>query len=102
MIPRFAYEAYFGYYPPVMANTSSAKKANRGALKKRVFNARRKRVMKSTVKDFETFARKGAKDATGKMPEMFQAIDKAAKRGIIKKNTAARMKSRLSKLVAAK
>jgi small subunit ribosomal protein S20 len=81
-----------------MANTSSAKKAQRGALKKHVFNARRKRALKTGVKDFEKLATKGAKDAVAKLPSVFQAIDKATKRGIIKKNTAARMKSRLSKL----
>ena len=32
----------------------------------------------------------------------YQAIDKAAKRGVIKKNTAARMKSRMARKVAAK
>ena len=33
------------------------------------------------------------------LPKLYQAIDKAAKRGIIKKNAAARKKSRLTKLV---
>lgn len=36
------------------------------------------------------------------LPKAQKAIDKALKRGIIKKNTAARMKSRLAKRVAAK
>ena len=82
-----------------MANTSSAKKAARGALRKRVFNERRKRAMKSGVKEFRKLA---GKDAAAKLPEVFQAIDKALKRGVIKKNTAARMKSKISKMVAAK
>ena len=34
-------------------------------------------------------------DAEAKMPEAYKTIDKAAKRGIIKENTAARKKSRL-------
>jgi len=34
-----------------MANTSSAKKAQRSALRKRVFNARRKGAMKDAVKE---------------------------------------------------
>ena len=37
-----------------------------------------------------------------KLPDAYQAIDKALKRGVIKKNTAARMKSRLARKVAAK
>jgi small subunit ribosomal protein S20 len=84
-----------------MANTSSAKKAARSALRKRVHNERRKRAMRSGVKEFRRVA-SNAKDAAAKLPEVFQAIDKALKRGVIKKNTAARMKSKLSKMVAAK
>jgi small subunit ribosomal protein S20 len=85
-----------------MANTSSAKKAQRGAKRKHVMNERRKRAMKSGVKDFEKLAKKGGKDAAASLSGVFQSIDKAAKTGVIKKNTAARMKSRLSKLAATK
>lgn len=74
-----------------MANTSSAKKANRVADRRRVFNLRRSKAMKDAVKEVGK-----AKDATS-LSKAFQAIDKAQKRGIIKKNTAARMKSRLSR-----
>lgn len=77
-----------------MAITSSAKKAHRASLKKRVFNVRRKRVLASTVKD----ARKDMTPAS--LSAAYQAIDKAAKRGIIKKNTADRKKSRLAKAIA--
>ena len=85
-----------------MANTSSAKKAARAALRRRVFNERRKRAMRSGVKDFKKLAAAASKDAMAKLPSVFQAIDKAAKRGVIHKGTAARMKSKLSKLVATK
>jgi small subunit ribosomal protein S20 len=77
-----------------MAITKSAKKAHRASLKKRVFNVRRKRVLSSATKD----ARKEmTADALAKA---YQAIDKAAKKGVIKKNTADRKKSRLAKAVA--
>jgi len=33
------------------------------------------------------------------LPKIYQAIDKAAKRGVIKKNTAARKKSRMMKKI---
>lgn len=79
-----------------MANTSSAKKANRVADRRRVFNLRRSKAMKDAVKDVQ----KGA--SAQNLSTAFQAIDKALKRGIIKKNTAARMKSRLARRVAAK
>jgi small subunit ribosomal protein S20 len=79
-----------------MANTSSAKKASRVETRRRVFNARRSKAMKDAVKDVMK---------TGKADDLattYQAIDKALKRGIIKKNTAARMKSRVARRVAAK
>lgn len=85
-----------------MANTSSAKKAKRVALRRHVFNLRRKSVMKDAVKSVgKLIASKSAKEATASLPELYQAIDKAAKNGTIKKNTAARMKSRITKRVAA-
>lgn len=52
--------------------------------------------MKDAVKDVHKTG-----DVT-KLPETYQAIDKALKRGIIKKNTAARMKSRIAKRVSVK
>ena len=79
-----------------MANTSSAKKANRAEARRRIFNLRRLKTMRDAVKDIQKST--DAKD----LPKAYQAIDKAVKRGVIKKNTAARMKSRLSKKVAAK
>ncbi|NBV76926.1 30S ribosomal protein S20 [bacterium] len=75
-----------------MAKTDSAKKAKRSSDRKRVFNLRRKTTMKEAVKD----ARASKSDAD--ISTAFQAIDKAVKRGVLKKNTAARMKSNLSKL----
>ncbi len=57
--------------------------------------------MKDSVKVTGKFvAAKNVKEAQMSLPELFQAIDKAAKNGTIKKNTASRMKSRLSKQVA--
>jgi small subunit ribosomal protein S20 len=85
-----------------MANTSSAKKAARSSLRKRTLNEGRKRVMRTGVKEFRKLAAGAGKDAAAKLPSVFQAIDKALKRGIIKKNTAARMKSKLSKMLAKK
>lgn len=81
-----------------MANTSSAKKAQRVALRRRVFNVRRASATKSSVKAVKKLieAKKG-KEVLAALPELYQAIDKAAKNGTIKKNTAARMKSRLTK-----
>ncbi|MCI0542752.1 30S ribosomal protein S20 [bacterium] len=83
-----------------MPITSSAKKALRASKKKRVFNNRRKEALKDAVKEVKKLA--AAKSTAGAEKVLslaYQAIDKAAKRGVIKKNTAARKKSRLAKLI---
>lgn len=83
-----------------MPITKGAKKAHRASLKKKVFNDRRKRVMKDAVKNIKSLVLQKDKDkANESLSEAYKAIDKAAKRGIIKKNTAARKKSRLSKMI---
>lgn len=84
-----------------MAITKGAEKAHRASLKKYVFNTRRKKAMRSTVREVRSALTGGdsAAAATG-MAAAYQAIDKAAKRGVIKKNTAARKKSRLALALA--
>ena len=84
-----------------MPITKSAKKALKGSKKKRVFNLRRKTAMKSTIKEVRELVAGGKKDEDLKLiPKIQKVLDKAAKRGVIKKNTASRKKSRLAKLVA--
>lgn len=57
--------------------------------------------MKDAVKKIKTLVlQKDKKGANSVLSEAYKAIDKAAKRGVIKKNTAARKKSRLSKAIA--
>ena len=81
----------------------AAKKAMRGDARKRVFNDRRRRAMKAEIKSTRELAGAGKKDeAKAGLSAAYKAIDKALKRGIIKKNTASRKKSRLSKLVSTK
>ena len=85
-----------------MANTSSAKKAQRVAKRRHLFNARRKKAMKDAVKEMGKFIiAKSAKEAAAMLPTLYKAIDKAAKNGTIKRNTAARMKSRAAKALRA-
>ena len=80
-----------------MPITKSAKKALRGSARKRGFNIKRKEAMKSAVKDVKKLvSEKKGSDALKSLKAAYQAIDKAAKRGVIKKNTAARKKSRLA------
>ena len=82
-----------------MPITSSAKKALRSSLRKRVFNARRKTAMKEAIKDARKLTAGKGTDSAALLSKAYQAIDKAAKRGIIKPNTAARKKSRLTILL---
>ncbi|MFT5849758.1 MAG: small subunit ribosomal protein S20 [Patiriisocius sp.] len=80
-------------YMPI---TKGAEKANRASLRKRVFNMRRNRTMNEVVKNLRKHIAGGeVKEAEAMLPEAQKAIDKAAKRGIIKGNTADRKKSRL-------
>jgi len=84
-----------------MPITKSAKKALRGSQKKRVFNLRRSREMKLKIKEVESLLKEGKKkEAETALPQAYKAIDKAIKRGIIKKNTGARKKSQLAKKLA--
>ncbi len=84
-----------------MPITKSAKKALRASNTKRVHNLRRKGAMKDASKEVKKLVTsKDAKSALVALREAYQAIDKAAKSGIIKKGAAARKKSRLAKAVA--
>lgn len=81
-----------------MPITTSAKKALRGSKRKRVFNLRRKSTIDDLTKDLRKLI--AAKDSTGAeklMPSVYKALDKAAKIGYIKANTASRFKSRSMK-----
>jgi small subunit ribosomal protein S20 len=82
-----------------MPITKSAKKAMRGSLRKKAVNDRRKRTMKEIIKKIEKIVKTDKKEATKLLPVAYKAIDKAVKTGVIKKNNAARKKSRLSRLV---
>jgi small subunit ribosomal protein S20 len=82
-----------------MPITSSAKKALRSSKRKRVFNLRRKDEMNSVIKEYKKLvSAKKTTDAQKLIPKLQKAIDKAEKKGLIKKNTASRKKSRLIKI----
>jgi len=78
----------------------SAKKYLRQTKKHRVLNLARAKAVKDTTKKILKLVAAGQKDEAKKLISVaYQAIDKAAKRGVIKKNTAARKKSRLMKML---
>ncbi len=85
-----------------MPITKGAEKANRQSQKKRIYNIRRKNVLSDVVKSVNKAIVAGdAAKAKELLPKAYQAIDKAAKRGVIKDNTASRKKSRLTAKVKA-
>jgi len=83
-----------------MAITRGAKKAHRSSQRKREFNLRRKDKVSRAIKSLKKFVASGKKkEAEAAMREAQSALDKAVKGKTLKKNTAARKKSRLSKLI---
>jgi len=78
-----------------MPNVKSAKKELRKSKKRAIYNKKIKDNVKSLIKK----SRKAITAKDGKAKELvsktFKAIDKAAQKGVIKKNTKNRKKSRL-------
>jgi len=82
-----------------MPITKSAKKALRGSLVKKAANDRNKKAVKESIKSIEKLVKEKKKvEAKKLLPVVYSVIDKAAKRGVIKKNNASRKKARLSKI----
>jgi small subunit ribosomal protein S20 len=82
-----------------MPITKSAKKALRGSMVKQAMNNRNKKAVKESIKNIEKLVKEHKKDEAKKLlPVAYSAIDKAAKKGIFKKNNASRKKERLSKI----
>ena len=81
-----------------MANHSATKKDMRQAAKRRDRNKYYGKTTRNAIRDLR--AAKG-KEAGDKFPQVASMIDKLAKRGIIHKNKAANLKSKLAKKTAA-
>lgn len=81
-----------------MPITSSAKKALRQSVKRRIRNVKQKDALKAIIKNYRKVVSEARKDEARKMlPKVYQALDKAAKHGkALKKNAASRLKSRLA------
>lgn len=82
-----------------MPNKRSAKKALRQAMKRATLNKSRRDAYKLAIKKA---TKSTSSDAKELIRQAQKALDKAAKRGVIKKNTAARKLSRLVKRVSSK
>jgi small subunit ribosomal protein S20 len=80
-----------------MANTFSALKRVRQEARRTVINRARKTRLRHQIRAFRRLVEgKDATAAQALLPKTFSLIDRAAKWGIVKKNTAARYKSRLT------
>ncbi len=78
----------------------SAKKALRQNVRRRKQNIKRKADLKSVIKQYKKLIAAGQKDEAKKyLSQVYKKLDKSAKVNVIKKNKAARLKSRLSKLI---
>ncbi len=68
---------------------------------RRMRNLDIKTDLKKTVKSFVSVASKDKNKAKDLLKELYKKMDKAAKRNVLHKKTAARRKSRFAKLLAA-
>lgn len=85
-----------------MANTVSSIKRIRTAERRTFVNKTRKSLLRHQLRAMRRLLTAGsATEAMAALPKTFSAVDRAAKTGIIKKNTASRYKSRLTKRVKA-
>ena len=83
-----------------MPNIRSAKKRVRSNAKKRDVNTLVSSSMRTAIKNVEKTVVAGNKDeAANKLNIALQRIDKACTSGLVHKNKAARLKSRLTKAV---
>ncbi len=79
-----------------MANHFSALKRVRQDEKRTEYNRRNKTQLRHQIRAMRrAILSKDANAATALLPQTFSVIDRSAKLGVIKKNTAARYKSRL-------
>ncbi len=85
-----------------MANTASAKKAARQAVKRRAHNNSQRSELRTAIKDVRKAIEAGDKTAARTIfQKSVSTIDSIADKDIMHKNTAARHKSRLSAAIKA-
>ncbi len=84
-----------------MAITKSAKKALRQSLRRKAKNLQKTRKLKDLLKEVSSLiSQKKIEEVKKILPNLYKQLDKAAKAGLMKKNTASRKKSRISKAIS--
>ncbi len=82
-----------------MANTRSAAKQARAAVRRRARNRVQIASVRSSEKKIRALAKAGkADEAVNLLSEFHSVIDRAAKKGVVHKNTASRHKKRVAAL----
>lgn len=83
-----------------MPITKSAKKALRQSLRRKRLNLVKKEAYKNAIRKIKKLlSEKKISEARVLVPKLYQALDKATKANVIKKNKASRLKSRTSRLL---
>jgi len=83
-----------------MAITKSAKRAIRVSGRRRVKNLLKMKKIKNLLKEVRNLvSQKKIGEAKKLLPQVYKILDKAAKTGLLKKNTVARKKSRITILI---
>jgi len=80
--------------------TKSAKKTLRQSIRKKARNVLKIKKIKKHLKESHSLvSEKKTAEAKKLLPQVYKLLDKAAKTGLIKKNTASRKKARITKLI---
>ena len=85
-----------------MANIKQQKKRVRIAARQRLENLRYRSTIKTLTKRLEKVAEEGGKTVADEHRELVRWIDRAASRGALHRNAAARKKSQAARLVSGK
>ena len=84
-----------------MPNLANAKKAHKQSLKHQAHNKGYKNRIKNLYQQISDLSRNNKqKEALDMLPSYYKAVDKAAKKNILHKNTAARKKSFVTKIAS--
>ena len=79
-----------------MANHQATKKDVRQSTKRRDRNRYYGKTTRNAIRDLKALT---GKDATDKLPDVISQVDKLAKRGVIHKNKASNIKSKLARVI---
>ena len=83
-----------------MPITKAAKKSLRQGLRRKTRNVQKKRKIKDLLKEMRNLiSQKKTNEVKKLLPQVYKLLDKAGKTGLIKKNTASRTKSRITRAI---